>query len=248
MLERERIIMGKRIIITVCVIEIMIMGLSGCAVIKYDLKDVPVARNDSTRQGMKVAVAPFQDIRPAEEKSPTASSMNKHEISDRTIKDGDVAKGVCEALVTHFNYAKLFGTVESVDRTASLPTADALAKMKSLGYDALFTGKIKHFYGAGYATDFDVIATIMAFIIPVSAVVTIPIILNEENQNEGYVEIIDIQLTHTTSGNILWSGSFSKKMEMKYYDVIPVQAASETLREVAKEVVQQIEATKINNI
>jgi TolB-like protein len=81
--------------------------------------------------------------------------------------------------------------------------------------------------------------------IPITVIVTIPIMLMEANQNEGYVEIIDVQLTDTISGGVLWSGSFSKKMEMKYADVYPARAASEILKEIANEIVKQIESINI---
>ena len=116
--------------------------------------------------------------------------------------------------------------------------------MKGLGFDALFTGTVKHFYGAGHPTVFDRAATMLA-LIPVTVVVTLPIMLVEDNQNEGFVELVDVQLTDTKSGGALWSGTFSKKRNMYYYDADPVRAASETLREIADEIVKQIEVTEI---
>jgi hypothetical protein len=244
---KERTSMKKRVIM---IAGLMVIGISvgtGCTtVIKYDLKDAHMARPDSKRQGMRVAVAPLQDMRPEQEKDhPVGMYMSKIETRDKMFKDGDVPRGISEALITHFNHIQLFKTAEMVDKSAAVPTADVVEEMKNLNYDALFTGKVKHFYGAGYPTVFDMVAIQLAMI-PITALVTIPTMLIQENQNEGYVEIIDVQLTDTTSGDVLWSGSFSKKMEMKYADVYPARAAGETLKEIANEIVKQIESVNIN--
>ena len=167
-----------------------------------------MARPDSKRQGLRVAVAPLQDMRPDQEKN-SPVSMPKAETRDKMFNDGEVARGISEALVTHFNHVQLFKTAELVDKSAMLPSSDVMEKMKGLGYDALLTGKVTHFYGAGYATVFDMVAVPLAMI-PITVVVTIPIMLMQDNRNEGMVEIIDVQLTDTASGGVLWSGLFCK--------------------------------------
>jgi hypothetical protein len=236
--------MKKRITMIAGLMAVVILGGTGCtSVIKYDLKDAYMARPDSKRQGMRVAMAPLQDIRPEHEKNPPAG-MSKTVTRDKMFKDGDVPRGMAEALVTHFNHVQLFKTSEMVDKSFAVPSAEVVEKVKSLGYDALFTGKVKHFYGAGNPTVFDRVAIALAMI-PITAIVTIPIMLTQDNQNEGYVEIIDVQLTDTTSGGVLWSGLFSKKVEMKYADVHPARAASDTLKEIANEIVKQIESVNI---
>ena len=236
--------MKKRVTMIAGLVAIVVLGGTGCtAVVKYDLKDAYMARPDSKRQGMRVAVAPLQDMRPEQEKNPPGG-MSMGQTSDKMFKDGDVPRGMAEALVAHFNHVQLFKAAEIVDKSCTVPSADVVEKMKSLGYDALLTGKVKHFYGAGYPTVFDAVAIALA-VIPITAIVTVPIMLIQDNQNEGYVEIIDVQLTDTTSGGVLWSGSFSKKMEMKYADVYPARAASETLKEIANEIVKQIESLNI---
>jgi hypothetical protein len=236
--------MAKRIVIA-CMTAIVIAAGTGCTtVVKYDLTNLTAARSDSKRQAMRVAVAPLQDMRPSEEKDPMLNTT-KAETRDRMFKDGDVARGISAALVTHFNHVQLFKTAELVDKSAALPSTDVVGKIKGLGFDALFTGTIKHFYGAGYPTPFDRAATMLA-LIPVTIIVTIPIMLAEENKNEGFVEIVDVQLIDTHSGGVLWSGAFSKKREMLYADTDPTRAASETLREIADEIVKQIETIKIS--
>jgi hypothetical protein len=166
------------------------------------------------------------------------------------FKDGDVARGISAALVTHFNHVQLFKTAELVDKSAALPSSDVVATMKGLGFDALFTGTVTHFYGAGYPTPFDRAALLFLTLDPVISIVTLPImlpiILVEDNKNEGFVEIVDIQRTDTNSGGVLWSGAFSKKREMKYADAEPARAASETLREIADEIVKQLETTRMS--
>ena len=242
-LNNERVSMTTRTLIA-CVTAIALAWGTGCTtVIKYDLTDLPVAHPDSKRQAMRVAVAPLLDMRPEQEKNPP-HLMFTMETQDSKFKDNDVAHGMSEALVTHFNHVQLFKTAEMVDKSAALPSSGVLEKMKGLGFDALFTGTVTHFYGVGYATAFDRAAVLLA-LIPVTVVVTLPIMLMEDNQNEGFVEVVDVQLTDTKSGGVLWSGTFSKKRTMNYADAEPARAASETLREVADEIVKQIEATDI---
>ena len=234
--------MTKSILIA-CVTAIVLAAGTGCTtVIKYDLANLSTARPDSKRQAMRVAVAPLQDMRSAEEKDP--QNITYFETRDRIFEGGDVARGISNALVTHFNHVQLFKITELVDKSVALPSSDVVEKMKGFGFDALFTGTIKHFYGAGHPTAFDRAATLLA-LIPVTIVVTIPIMLAEDNQNEGFVEIVDVRLTDTKSGGVLWSGTFSKKRNLYYYDADPVRAASETLREIADEIVKQIEVTDV---
>jgi hypothetical protein len=240
--------MQKKLVIITSLIAIVILGVSGCAsVVKYDLKDVPITPPDLKRQGMRVAVAPLEDIRPEEEKN-ARSNRYKTETTDAIFKDGDVCRCISEALVTHFNYVKLFKTAELVDKSAMAPSADVLEKMKNLGYDALFTGRVKHFYGVGYVTSFDRVTMPLATI-PIlgliSSLVVIPIMLIQDNRNEGYVEIVDAQLTDTASGSVIWSGSFLKIKKMKYNDTYAVKAVSVTLKEIVNEIVEEIEAAYV---
>ena len=62
--------MTKRILIA-CMAAIGIAAGAGCTtLIKYDLANLSTARPDSKSQAMRVAVAPLQDMRSAEEKDP----------------------------------------------------------------------------------------------------------------------------------------------------------------------------------
>jgi TolB-like protein len=219
---------------------VLIMG-TGCAtttIVQYDFENLSTVRADSTRQAMRVAVAPLQDLRTAEERNP-GTTLAKLQTRDSMFKDGDVARGISEALITHFNHVQLFKIAEMADQTAMLPTSAVLESVKGQGFDALFTGTLKHFYGAGYPTVFDGVAIVLS-LVPVTVLVTLPIMYMQENQNEGFVEILDAQLTDTKTGAVLWSGTFSKKREMKYPDAYPARAASETLKDIADEIVKQI--------
>jgi TolB-like protein len=189
---------------------------------------------------MKVAIAPFQDLRPEHEKNPSSSFSNSA-VRDSMFKDGDVPRNMSEAFVTHLNHVRLFKTVEMTDRTASIPAPVVLEKLRGQGYDLLMTGKIKRFYGVGHATGLDMVAVGLA-LIPITAVVTIPAILAQPNDHETSVELIDLQLTDTSTGSIIWSGSFQRNKQLEYYDVMPVRAVSDTLKEIVQEVVKQIEA------
>lgn len=231
--------MSKRIMVA-CAIAIVITWGMGCTtVVKYDLADLPATNPDSKRQAMRVAVAPLQDMRPEAEKNPT-QNIWRIETRDRMFKDGDVTRGISEAVVMHFNHVQLFRTAEMVDKAAAVPSTEVWERMRGLGFDALFTGTVKHFHGVGYPTAFDATATVLA-LIPITVPVTLPIMLIEDNKNEGFVELVDVQLTDTKTGGILWSGTFPKKKEMKYFDADPARAASETLKEIADEIVRQIE-------
>ena len=233
--------------ITYCIAMALLSIGTGCTtVVKYDLEDVKAARQEAYRQNMNVAVAPLQDMRPKNEKINT-STQSKHTCNDKMFKDHAVAKGISEALVTHFNHIQLFKNSELVEDITTEPNDTIIANIHTRGYDALFSGKITHFYGAGYVTGFDRAAIAMAAV-PITALITIPIMLAQDNKNEGYVELIDLKLTDTSSGKVLWENSFSKKMEMSYSDVYPTRAACETLKEIANEMVSEIEAVDFSTL
>ncbi|MDO9542356.1 MAG: hypothetical protein Q7J98_08540 [Kiritimatiellia bacterium] len=121
----------KRMTMIAGLTAIVIAAGTGCTtVVKYDLKDARMARPDSKRQGMRVAVAPLQDMRPEQEKNPPVGMPPKCEIRDKMFKDGDVARGISEALVAHFNHVQLFKTAEMVDKSAMLTSSDVIEKMK----------------------------------------------------------------------------------------------------------------------
>jgi len=237
----EEVNMKNRL--AVCMVIFSAVTSIGCTTaIKYDLRDLQPVSENITRQEMKVAVAPFQDLRPQHEKSPPASFSNPA-VRDSMFKDGDVPRNMSEAFVTHFNHVKLFKIAEMTDSTASLPSPDALEKLRGLGYSMLLTGKIKRFYGVGHANAFD-IAAVGLSLIPITVVVTIPIMLIQQNDHETAIELIDLQLTDTSSGAVKWSGSFFRKKELEYYDVMPVRAVSDTLKEIVQDVVKQIEVVQ----
>jgi hypothetical protein len=108
----------------------------------------------------------------------------------------------------------------------------------------VLAGKLKHFYGVGFLTAVDKVALPLATI-PVTVVATVPIMLAQPNKNEGFVDIVDLQLIQTGTGEILWSGSFSKKIERRYSDVYPVRVACEALKEIVKEIVLELDAVSI---
>jgi len=69
--------------------------------------------------------------------------------------------------------------------------------MEELGYHALFTGTMTHFYGIGYLTRFDkyVGGPLMYLSLGPSPFIytmpiVLPIMLLQKNRNEGYVEIV----------------------------------------------------------
>ncbi|GEM_PF-2619626 len=227
--------------LAVCMIVLTAVTSFGCTtIIKYDLNDLGPASSNAKRQEMKVAIAPFQDLRPEHEKNPP-SSFSDQTVRDSMFKDSDVPRNMSEAFVTHLNHVRLFKTVEMTDRTASILSPTVLEKLRGQGYDMLMTGKIKRFYGVGHATGLDMVAVGLA-LIPVTVVVTVPAMLIQQNDHETSVELIDLQLTDISTDSIVWSGSFQRNKQLEYNDVMPARAISDTLKEIVQEVVKQIEA------
>ena len=224
----------------VTILTVVVMIGTGCTkAVKYDFTDLNITPPNSARQSMKVAIMPFEDLRSRKGTKPSGG-LGKMEIQDRMVEGGNVPRSINNALAEHFNHVQLFKTVETLEESDTSISPDVIKKIRDLGYDAFITGKIKRFYGAGYATTFDKVAAPLAFI-PITIVVTIPIMMLQNNHNEGHVELIDIQLTETKTGKALWSGSFAKKTEKQYYVVDPVRVASDTLKEVAIEMASQIQ-------
>lgn len=222
-------------------ISVVMSATIGCTTsINYSLKDVCLAKADIKRQAWKVAVAPFKDIRPMQERNPPYNNKSRYVTRDRLFVNGNVAGGISEAIVAHFNHVHLFHVAEMTDESAMVPSKDVINKVKNYGYDVLLTGILKHFKGAGHVTELDNTSVWLASI-PVFLLITTPMQLAEKNKHESFVEIIDVQLTDTTSGRTIWSGSFSKQMEMEYAMVNPARATKDNLKEIVKEIVKEIE-------
>lgn len=78
----------------VCITIFSAVTTIGCTTtIKYDLRDLQPASQNVKRQEMKVAVAPFQDLRSEHEKHPHASFSNPT-VRDSMFKDGDGPPGI----------------------------------------------------------------------------------------------------------------------------------------------------------
>jgi hypothetical protein len=83
-------------------------------------------------------------------------------------------------------------------------------------------------------------------LIPITIVVTIPVMLIEPNDHETFVQLINLKLTDVSSGVVVWSGSFFRDEKLQYSDVKPVEAVSDTLKGIVKEMVTQIAAVNFS--
>jgi hypothetical protein len=116
------------------------LGLLGCATgcsttVKYGLEDIRPTPGSEGRRQVKVAIAPFQDARPPEEKKPSIKLFNKAETRDSVFKNGDVVGGIRDAIARHFQQAQLFGETVPVGNEYTVPTRDVIQTMKNLGFD-----------------------------------------------------------------------------------------------------------------
>jgi hypothetical protein len=216
----------------------VVLGTGCGTTIRYDLSDLPMAQPDPERQAMRVAVAPLHDGRPREERKPSFDlSLSQIKTIDWHFKGRDVGRGISEAMVSHFNHARLFETAKLDGTPIASPSEGVLDEMQALGYNALLTGTIAHFQGCGHMNVED------RFLHSEIGLLFLPVAMAKQNRNEGCVELTDVRLTSTVSGDVLWSGSFGRKQKFVYWDVMPVRAVCETLKEVIKEMVKQLEAT-----
>lgn len=226
-----------------------ILVATGCAVpIKYDLTNLEMTPTSPSRQSLKVAITPFEDLRPEIEKN-SISTYSTTQLNDKMIEGDNIAKSISEALAAHFNHVKLFQSVDVFDEAGTEPTSEINKRLHDSGYSAVFTGKVKHFHSVGYQTTLDKVAPIAAFLMPVSIVITIPMILAEKNNIDAHVEIIDVQLIETRAGKVLWSGSYIKKSQRKYIGAEEcVPAVSDTLKDIAIEIVNDLEKINFNRL
>jgi hypothetical protein len=185
---------------------------------------------------MRVAVAPFRDTRPRDERrvSFAWADLFRDRTGDHPFELRDVGGGISEALAAHFNHVGLFKAADGVDRCGELPSAEALGEMRALGYDALLTGTVTHFYGVGYRLAMDIVvgSFLGAAVLP------------NLHPHEGYVELMDVRLTGTDSGEVLWSGTFTRKTRLEYHATQPIRAACDTLKAVANEMIKEMEAVE----
>jgi len=226
------------------IIFIVIFIGAGCTKsIKYKFDNIPIAEPDSRRQEMSVAVVPFKDIRPENEMDPGYYYSKKNTV-DKMFKDHDITKGVAQAIVDHFNHVQLFKKTEMLDKSSMAPSPDIVEKANHLGYDALLTGKLKHFYGVGYDSLFDMVVFPFT-VIPSVAIIALPITLIQDNNHKGFIEVIDLQLINTFDGSILWSDSVSQQNKNSFATIEPERIVIETLRDLIKKIVNLIESTEI---
>ncbi len=248
--------MDRRVVETAGLMGVLIMVGTGCrTTIGYNLGDARITQPDPARQAMRVAVAPLRDARPGKERELPLNRLlyfGDETTHDKLFKRADVGRGVSEAFVRHFNHVRLFKVAELVDRPAVSPTADVLDDMEKLGYHALFTGTITHFYGIGYLTRFDRYVGVPLMYLSAgpspfvyTAPIILPIMLLQKNKNEGYVEIVNLRLTDTATGSVLWSGSFLRETETKYRMPDSVRIVCETLGEIGDEIVKEIAAMEL---
>ena len=225
---------------------VVLIGIIQCAIgcsttIKYDLVDIPQLTN-SNLNSLKVAVAPLLDERSELEKSPKTKFLGDMETRDSTFKDKDVPGGISQAMVVHLNHVKLFDEAVLVDNEYSLLDPRTTSELKTKGYDLILTGEVKHFYGKSYINTTDKFAIVGAFLFPPSIILTIPIILIEKNTFEGMVELVDLQLTDIKTGNIIWTGSFSKNLEKEYGDAAITKVPIEALKEITCDIVEELKS------
>ncbi len=234
---------NKAILLGLLIIVFFITGC-GTTAIKYNLSDLGLAQANQKREKLTLAIVRFQDIRPDHEKYSRYKTMSESsQTRDKNFKNGDVAGGVTQAIADHFVKIKLFKRVEVINNygTSSLP--ELLNKIKGKNYDIVLTGTISHFYGIGYPTEFDNSMVGLSYIpgVNLAVIAASPLMLAQKNKHEGHVEIIDFKFTDIDTEKLLFSDSFSKKINMEYSDVYPDRAANETLKEVVKEIVKKIE-------
>lgn len=225
------------------VLNIIIFALSmvGCtARIKYPLDGISPVQGESGHPGLRVAIAPFKDHRPEEEKNSTSSLFSeKMETRDAWFDNQDVPGGIATMIAEHFNHVRLFGESQAVGPAFSDITEDNRVKLKDQRFQAVLSGKLLHFQGAGYPTSLDRVGVALA-IIPITALFTLPAMLAEKNKNEAIVEILELELTDTDTGERLWSNSYTHKIERLYKDVYPKNVVEEALKEVVGKIVDDL--------
>ena len=234
--------MGRKIeAMAVAGIVLLLVGCVGKTPIKYTMTDIPSAKSSPSRLNAKVAVLKFADER---KDTGEQGGFFTNVSRDTQFETTSISAGISDAIACHIDQTHLFASTVYVDQDCANLSPQVLAGFKEKGFRALLTGKIKRFEGVSHASAFDVVALPMAFLIPVSGAISIPVALVENHDHEGFVTFEDVRLIDTNTAATIWSGNIEKIGNYQFNDH-PAKAAQMALREAISEMVQQLEAVEI---
>jgi hypothetical protein len=235
--------MGKRMIIGVIGVMLLVAGCASKTTIRYAMTDIQPAKTSASRSNARVAVLKFTDIRQDSEKMGHGHGLFTDVSSDVSFEDDAINAGVSDTIACHLNESLVFGSVVYLDHDCADLSPDTLAQLRDKGFQGLLAGKIKRFQGVAHASVFDKIAMPFVALAPVTAAISITISLSVDHEHEGYVAFEDVKLIDTATGSVVWSGNIEKKSQYQF-NANPAKAAQLALREAISDMVAQLESVK----
>ena len=222
----------------------ILLGSVGCAGhVSYSVGEVPRFPPGQQRAAMRVAMAIFEDRRPFVERTESSRFDSAHATSDFGDICTKLPQQIAGAMTAHFSKARLFARVTVVEDWFADDSPEALTLARVQGFDALLVGRISHYYACSWERTPEKIFRWLA--VSESGLVLLPFWLAVEllnvNETMTNVELTDLKLTDTTTGAVLWSGSFSVHRNEKYrLRPSSLELASEALKGIVAQMAEQI--------
>ncbi len=195
----------KLAFLLLAILPLFLLGCSG-APISYSTKERRLYIPKETIP-LKVAVANFPDLRPADERDRNQRKVPEGEDAgdysdDTDFKDKNIGAGLAKMTAKHLSEAGLFDSVTHVDLDRK--AAEAGVKGEAFkGYDAVLVGDVAHFWGYYHKSLFRTI-----FFVPLGGsgyfldnALATPV--------KGGAEFANVKLISTKNGEVLYQGTLT---------------------------------------
>lgn len=239
---------------TITLISLVCLIVSGCATtqkISYKLEPKHIMISDVTHP-LKVGVVTFEDLRLEIERSHEKRKETFHReyglySADKEFREIPVVLGISQMLAKHLEFSKIFKETKFIEfLTQDTVQTQTISEEIKIAYDAVLTGKVKHFYGyhkpnlavkAGLAPLMVFGALGGAIYGGVAASVKEPI--------EAHTYIIEISLVNTKNYNVLWQGEVECYIKESERCMDPQRAAIRSLKEAVNKLVVNLSTAEI---
>jgi len=245
----------KKMFLIVIVIFLSNFNLIGCAVktkLVYSLKQEDIVKSN-VKYPIRVGIAILEDVRPDEEKSEEdRKKVHPKEYklftSDKSFREESIPIALSKMVANHLDYAGLFTEVEFIDMPSNNLIGSNISIDIKNSYEAIFIGKIKHFYGyhkpnAGARGG---LAPLMAFG-AVGGAIYGGMLATIYEPIEGHTYLIELELLDIQNNQKLWKGEVEYHIKESKNLMSPQLAALLSLKGAVNKLVTKLAEERDKN-
>ena len=217
----------------ICLTLLLAMVTSGCgAPIKYGFDKSLYRRAEP--HSLKAAVDLFQDLRTEDEHNGTFSVTKRYLYTKDKLFKKNIEQQVSDALVRHFQKAKMFDEVVFLDFEDDLfESPEKMAALAAEGFDVAIQGDLYHLYGYRSGAGADAFFGLAGLLTEV--LVNYKVVGGRAAYGE--VKFIDLN-----AKSVLWQGDFSYDYEDQvvfYHE--PPHYAIKAVKEINDQLTQKLD-------